>query len=137
MPCSSAPNVDERDRAAAAPLVLLHRLRDREHRDDAGGVVVRAEQLAAEVIVVRADHDDLVADLGVAAFDEADDVRGRVLLAVGERLLEAAVVAGGREAEAREALADELARRGVAVAARHAAAELGAERGTRRAPSIF
>ena len=60
----------------AAARALPHRLRDREQRGHARGVVVRAEVACAEVIVVRADHDDVAADVRIAAGDVADDVRG-------------------------------------------------------------
>src|SRR5262249_29103662 len=78
------------------------------------GVVVRAEVAVAEVIVVRADDDDLAR----FARDVTDDVRG-----LRERLLVAGAVAGGLKPEAREALRDERARREGAGGARGAAAE--------------
>jgi len=65
----------------------------------------------AEVIVMRADDDDLI---GIVAGQDADYVRG-----VAERLL------ARRESQALEARLDERTRGAIAIAAGRAAVELG------------
>jgi hypothetical protein len=96
-------------------------LRDGEQAGDPGGIVVRTEVSLTLVIVVRADIDDLVADVWIAALDVADDVRRRPAVGFEGQL----VVATCRgEAEATEAIRDQLAGSAVAVGIRCAAIEL-------------
>ena len=71
-------------------------------------VVVRAEQPIAEMIVMRADHEDLRGALGGLrgrrARQIADHVRGAIARAIDERLFEAVAIARRREPDAAKLL---------------------------------
>jgi len=77
----------EEDTPGGAEALCLPQSGDLQHRSDPGCVIVgpvhdRSVRLAAQVVVVRADDDDLVAELGIGAREKGQHVAGldRLLL---------------------------------------------------------